>query len=104
MAKQVIVLDGVVDECLPNTTFRVTIKDENYPEMTILSHVSGRMRMNNIRIIPGDLVQVEMTPHDLTKGRIVFRYKDANHKKATEEGRAAAEETDSEEETNETES
>jgi len=76
MAKEVIVLEGVIDECLPNTTFRVRITDENYPEMIILAHVSGKMRMNYIRIIPGDRVQVEMTPYDLTKGRIVYRYKE----------------------------
>ena len=75
MAKEVIVLEGIVLECLPNATFRVKIKDENYPEMEILAHVSGKMRMNYIRIIPGDRVQIEMTPYDLTKGRIVYRYK-----------------------------
>lgn len=76
MAKEVIVLEGIVEECLPNAMFRVRIADENYPEMLILAHVSGKMRMNYIRIIPGDRVQVEMTPYDLTKGRITYRFKE----------------------------
>ncbi|HPO06217.1 MAG TPA: translation initiation factor IF-1 [Candidatus Gracilibacteria bacterium] len=81
MAKEVVVLEGVVLECLPNTHFRVKIVDSNYPEMTLLAHVSGKMRMNYIRIIPGDRVQVEVTPYDLSKGRICYRYKEneTNH-------------------------
>lgn len=76
MAKDVFVVTGVVEECLPNATFRIKIVDENYPEMIILAHVSGKMRMNYIRIIPGDKVQVEMTPYDLSKGRITYRFKE----------------------------
>ena len=64
-------MGGIVDEVLPNTMFRVTL--ENGHE--ILAHSSGRMRKNNIRILKGDKVRVEMTPYDLTKGRIVYREK-----------------------------
>lgn len=62
---------GKVVENLPNTLFRVKLEDEKI----ILCHLSGRMRMNYIRIMPGDRVRVEMTPYDLKKGRIVFRLK-----------------------------
>ncbi len=64
-------VDGVVLENLPNANFRVRL--ENGHE--ILGHVSGRMRMNFIRLLPGDKVTVEMTPYDLSKGRIVYREK-----------------------------
>ncbi len=71
MAKESIRIEGVVKEVLPNTMFRVTL--ENGHE--ILAHISGRMRLNFIRILPGDRVTVEMSPYDLTKGRVVFRQK-----------------------------
>ncbi|MEN6445064.1 MAG: translation initiation factor IF-1 [Candidatus Cloacimonas sp.] len=67
----VIEVEGIVTEALPNTTFRVTL--ENGHE--ILAHSSGKMRMNYIRILPGDKVKVELSPYDLTKGRITYRYK-----------------------------
>lgn len=67
--KEIIRLDGVVKETLPSTTFRVEL--ENGHE--ILAHISGRMRVNYIRLLPGDRVSVEMSPYDLTKGRIVKR-------------------------------
>jgi translation initiation factor IF-1 len=67
--KEIIKLDGVVKETLPSTTFRVEL--ENGHE--ILAHISGRMRVNYIRLLPGDRVSVEMSPYDLTKGRIVKR-------------------------------
>ena len=63
--------DGVVLEALPNTLFRVKLDDES----VVLCHLSGKMRMNFIKILPGDRVKIEMTPYDLTKGRIMFRYK-----------------------------
>lgn len=76
MAKEVIQVLGKVLECLPNTTFLVAISDEGYPaNHTITAHLSGKMRINYIKIIPGDYVTVELTPYDLTKGRIVFRHK-----------------------------
>jgi translation initiation factor IF-1 len=61
---------GTIDELLPNAMFRVTL--ENGRE--ILGHLSGRMRMFKIRILPGDKVTLEMTPYDLTKGRITYRH------------------------------
>ena len=67
----VIELEGIVTEKLPNTMFKVKL--ENGHE--ILAHVSGKIRMNYIRILPGDKVTVEISPYDLTRGRITFRYK-----------------------------
>ncbi|HHM2495849.1 TPA: translation initiation factor IF-1 [Staphylococcus aureus] len=72
MAKQdVIELEGSVLDTLPNAMFKVEL--ENGHE--ILAHVSGKIRMNYIRILPGDKVTVEMSPYDLTRGRITYRYK-----------------------------
>jgi len=72
MAKDnVIEVEATVVEALPNTMFKVKL--ENGVE--ILAHVSGKIRMNYIRILPGDRVTVEISPYDLTRGRIVFRYK-----------------------------
>jgi translation initiation factor IF-1 len=68
-------VEGVVAENLPNARFRVKVTIEDADEMEILAHVSGKMRMNYIRILPGDRVRVELSPYDLTKGRIVYRYK-----------------------------
>ena len=74
----VLTLVWVVLECLPNATFKVVIADENYPtDMEILCHVSWKMRMHYIKILPWDRVQIEMTPYDLTKGRITYRFKDS---------------------------
>lgn len=64
-------LEGEVVEALPNTLFRVKLPDGQ----VILCHLSGKMRLNYIRILPGDRVKLEMTPYDQTKGRIVYRYK-----------------------------
>jgi translation initiation factor IF-1 len=66
-----IVLEGTVQESLPNAMFRVEL--ENGHE--VLAHISGKMRMHYIRILPGDRVQVELTPYDLSRGRITYRYK-----------------------------
>ena len=72
MAKQdLIVQDGTITEALGNAMFRVKL--ENGHEL--VCHISGKMRMNYIKILPGDRVQVEMSPYDLNKGRITFRYK-----------------------------
>ncbi|MCE5414880.1 translation initiation factor IF-1 [Staphylococcus pseudintermedius] len=72
MAKQdVIELEGTVLDTLPNAMFKVEL--ENGHE--ILAHVSGKIQMNYIRILPGDKVTVEMSPYDLTRGRITYRYK-----------------------------
>lgn len=64
-------MNGVVDEVLPNAMFRVTLEQGS----KILGHISGRMRQNRIQILIGDKVRVEMSPYDLTKGRIVYREK-----------------------------
>lgn len=68
-SKQVIQKEGLVTELLPNATFRVTLDDGN----EILAHLSGRMRLNFIRVLQGDRVIVEMSPYDGTKGRITKR-------------------------------
>ena len=67
----VIELEGVVVEALPNATFQVELVNGH----KILAHISGKLRMNYIRILPGDKVTVEMSPYDLTKGRITWRTK-----------------------------
>lgn len=72
MSKQdMIELEGEVVETLPNAMFKVKLDNGHQ----VLAHISGRMRMNFIRILPGDKVTVEMTPYDLSKGRIVYRKK-----------------------------
>lgn len=63
-------MHGVIDECLPAATFRVRLDNGQ----TILGHLAGKMRMHRIRLLIGDEVKIEMTPYDLTKGRIVYRY------------------------------
>ena len=63
--------EGVISEVLPNATFRVTLTNGH----VVLAHTSGKMRKNRIRVLAGDKVNVEMTPYDLTKGRITFRHK-----------------------------
>ena len=72
MAKQgPIKIDGVVTETLPNATFKVKLDNEHQ----ILAHISGKMRMHFIKILPGDKVSLELSPYDLTRGRIIYRYK-----------------------------
>jgi translation initiation factor IF-1 len=66
-----IVLEGTVVEPLPNAMFRVELENGH----KVLAHISGKMRMHYIRILPGDKVQVELTPYDLNRGRITYRYK-----------------------------
>jgi translation initiation factor IF-1 len=67
--KGFIEIQGTVEELLPSTNFKVKLENGHM----ILAHLSGKMRMNKIRILPGDQVIVEMTPYDLTKGRIIYR-------------------------------
>ncbi|HPU01493.1 MAG: translation initiation factor IF-1 [Firmicutes bacterium] len=69
--KDVVEVEGTVIESLPNTMFRVELKNG----LKVLAHVSGKIRMNFIRILPGDRVLVELSPYDLTRGRITYRYK-----------------------------
>ncbi|MBW6462736.1 MAG: translation initiation factor IF-1 [Dethiobacteria bacterium] len=69
--KDVVEVEGTVVEPLPNAMFRVELKNGH----KVLAHVSGKIRMNFIRILPGDRVLVELSPYDLTRGRITYRYK-----------------------------
>ncbi|CAA6815535.1 MULTISPECIES: translation initiation factor IF-1 [unclassified Aureispira] len=72
MAKQELIRqDGIITEALSNAMFRVQLENEHI----IIATISGKMRMNYIRILPGDKVAVEMSPYDLTRGRIIYRYK-----------------------------
>ncbi len=68
-------LVGIVEESYPNTTFRVRITSEEAHDHKLLCHLAGRMRVHKVRILPGDRVRVEMTPYDLQKGRIVYRFR-----------------------------
>ena len=71
MAKDVKELEGTILEAMPNAMFRVKLENDH----EILAHISGKIRKNFIRILPGDKVKVEMTPYDLSRGRITFRLK-----------------------------
>lgn len=79
--EDVIEIDGVVIEALPNAQFSVELENG----YKILAHLSGKLRMNYIRILPGDSVKVELSPYDLTKGRIVWRSKGSNKTNSTKE-------------------
>ena len=69
--QEVFEMEGIVLETLPNATFKVELENKHH----ILAVISGRLRQNYIRILPGDRVLVEITPYDLTRGRVVYRYK-----------------------------
>lgn len=69
--KDLIQQDGIIEEALSNAMFRVRLENNH----TILATISGKMRMNYIRILPGDKVAIEMSPCDLSRGRIIYRYK-----------------------------
>ncbi len=69
--EEAIELEGEVTEALPNTMFKVMLDNEH----EVLAHISGKMRMHYIRILPGDRVKVELSPYDLTRGRITYRFK-----------------------------
>jgi translation initiation factor IF-1 len=72
LAKEdVIEVEGTVTEALPNTQFRVELDNRH----NVLAHISGKMRMNYIRILPGDRVKVELSPYDLSRGRITYRFR-----------------------------
>lgn len=72
MAKEdVIEVEGIIQETLPNAQFNVELENGH----VVLAHVSGKIRMHYIRILPGDKVTVELSPYDLTRGRITYRYK-----------------------------
>lgn len=78
MAKEEkIEMDGVVIEAMPNTQFKVQLGDGSESEgPIIMATLSGKIRVNNIRVLPGDRVKLEVSPYDTTKGRIVYRYKE----------------------------
>ncbi|MBB5074311.1 translation initiation factor IF-1 [Bartonella callosciuri] len=69
--EEVLEFSGIVTELLPNAMFRVRLENDH----EIIAHTAGRMRKNRIRVLAGDKIMVEMTPYDLTKGRITYRYK-----------------------------
>ncbi len=69
--EEAVQVEGTVVEALPNTQFRVELENGH----TVLAHISGKMRMHYIRILPGDKVVVELSPYDLSRGRITYRYK-----------------------------
>jgi translation initiation factor IF-1 len=71
MANDAIEAEGIVTEVLPNTQFRVTLENDH----EILAYLSGKMRRFYIRVLAGDRVKVEMSPYDLTRGRVTYRYK-----------------------------
>lgn len=76
MEKEVFEITGKVTENLPNTMFRVEVEGNEIPELKgrqLLCHISGKMRMHYIKILPGDKVRIQITPYDLDKGRIVYR-------------------------------
>ncbi len=70
--EDVILVDGLVEKALPNAMFQVKLLESGH---TVLAHVSGKMRMHYIKLLPGDKVAVALSPYDLTKGRITSRYK-----------------------------
>jgi translation initiation factor IF-1 len=69
--EEIIAVEGTVVEPLPNAMFKVELENKH----VVLAHISGRMRMHFIRILPGDKVKLELSPYDLTRGRIVYRFK-----------------------------
>ena len=71
LAKDAIEIEGTVTEVLPNATFRVKLENDH----EVLAYLSGKMRQNYIRVLEGDRVKVEMSPYDLTRGRVTYRYK-----------------------------
>lgn len=74
MAKDVIELIGIIEETFPNASFQVRILSPQAKDHQLLCHLAGGMRVRRVRILPGDRVKVEMTPYDLQKGRIVYRF------------------------------
>lgn len=71
VAKDAIEIEGTVTEVLPNATFRVKLENEH----EVLAYLSGKMRQNYIRVLEGDRVKIEMSPYDLSRGRVTYRYK-----------------------------
>jgi|TARA_B110000240_G_C13436040_1_gene425847 translation initiation factor IF-1 len=72
-----LLIQGTVSDILPNTTFKVSLLDDSGDPTAheVIAYLAGKLRQNNIKIIQGDIVDIEMTPYDLTKGRIIYRHK-----------------------------
>ncbi len=70
VSKDFLVIEGLVEELLPSAKFRVKLDNGN----VILAHLSGKMRINKIKLLPGDRVRLEISPYDLTKGRVIYRF------------------------------
>lgn len=90
MAKDVIELIGIVEETFPNATFRVKILSQQAKDHELHCTLAGRMRVYRVRILPGDRVKIEMTPYDLEKGRIIYRFRSDQALPLNEEGSASA--------------
>ena len=91
MSKDVIELIGIVEETFPNATFKVKVLSPQAKDHVLHCTLAGRMRVSRVRILPGDRVKVEMTPYDLEKGRIVYRFR--SDQKLEELGEQPAAET-----------
>lgn len=98
MPKDVIEFEGTIVESLPNAMFRVQLENEH----VVLAHISGKIRKNFIKILPGDKVKVELTPYDLNRGRITYRVQEKRRGQAAPEPQVEAPENTQEEEANET--
>ncbi len=92
MPKDVFELIGVVEETFPNAMFQVRILSDQAKDHKLLCHLAGRMRVNRVRILPGDRVKVEMTPYDLKKGRITYRFR-SDQSMADMEGKTPSEDS-----------
>ena len=92
MAKDVIELIGIIEETFPNATFQVRILSKQARDHSLLCHLAGRMRVHRVRILPGDHVKIEMTPYDLQKGRIIYRFRPGQFLPIDSEGNERTEE------------
>lgn len=99
MSKDVIELIGIVEESFPNATFRVIVLSSQAKDHELHCTLAGRMRKFRVRILPGDRVKVEITPYDLEKGRITYRFRSDQVLPLDEEPPSSAEATDGKEET-----
>lgn len=89
VSKDVIELIGIVEETFPNATFRVKVLSPQAKDHELHCTLAGRMRVHRVRILPGDRVKVEMTPYDLEKGRIIYRFRSDQNLSTGEEGQEA---------------
>ena len=97
MSKDIIEAEGVIMQALPNAMFKVQLVSEEGPTgHVVLCTISGKIRMHYIKLVPGDKVKLELTPYDLTRGRIVYRLKDDKRKKPTDDTSDASDKKDAE--------